>query len=162
MQTDVIMHKSLPQHGSKLVLHFPSFSPHHPPLFFFFLKPFSFHIYVSPVSISKYPTQLGLWDTTPTATLPTTTTGWEGARAPTAGQRYEYSCPGNQGKEERSNAIFNKRVWHEALVIRVSKSNPGGLRSSRVFCPIQPGLLSHPAGSEPSWTGFGHVEMLRY
>lgn len=52
--------------------------------------PFLIRISVSFVSISKHPTPLGLWGTTHTATLPTTTTDWEGAKAPTAGQRYDY------------------------------------------------------------------------
>lgn len=143
---------------------FPQLLPPPPSPLFFLFKTFSFHIYVSPVSISKYPTRLGLWDTTRTATLPTTTTGWEGARAPTAGQRYEYSYPGNQGKEERSIAIFNKRVWHEALVMWVSKSNPGGLWSSWVYRPTDDAFASIicGTGSEPSWTGFGHLEKSCY
>ncbi|TNM85553.1 hypothetical protein fugu_007824 [Takifugu bimaculatus] len=90
VQTDLIMHKSLPQHGCKLVTHFPSPPPppSPPPLPpCSYIKPFSFSLYVSPLSVSKYPTQLGLWGTTRTATWPTTTTGLGGARAPTAGQR---------------------------------------------------------------------------
>lgn len=40
---------------------------------------------VSFVSISKCPTLPGLWGTTHTATWPTTTTDWEGAKAATVG-----------------------------------------------------------------------------
>lgn len=92
VQTDLIMHKSLPQHGCKLVPHFPcSPPPPTPPLPPLppcsYIKPLSLSLYVSPLSVSKYPTQLGLWGTIRTATWPTTTTGLGGARAPTAGQR---------------------------------------------------------------------------
>lgn len=44
-------------------------------------------VFVSFVSISKCPAPQGLWDTIHTAIWPTTTTGWEGTRAPTAGSR---------------------------------------------------------------------------
>lgn len=48
---------------------------------------FLIRVFVSFVSISKCPAHRGLWDTIHTAIWPTTTTGWEGTRAPTAGPR---------------------------------------------------------------------------
>lgn len=143
VQTEVIIHKSLPQHGCKIVLHFHSFSP---VSLISSFQHFSFHRYVSYVYISKYPTRLDLWGTIRTATSPTTTTGWEGVRAPTAGQRYEYSHRRNLVKEER---------W----------PSPRGPRSSQLS-PRKPGsqvkALStwlELAGVQPSRTGFGHLNM---
>lgn len=147
VQTDwVITHKTLPQHGCKLVLHFPNFSPLS--LLCSFFKHFSFHIYVSCVYISKYPTQLGLWDTTRTATLPTTTTGWEGARALTAGQRYEYSYRGNQVKEKR---------WPRPRGPRSSQLSPRKVRSQVKALFTWYDL----AGAQPLRTGFGHFNVSR-
>lgn len=51
------------------------------------LSSFLIRVFVSFVSISKCPAHQGLWDTIHTVISPTTTTGWEGTRAPTAGSR---------------------------------------------------------------------------
>lgn len=69
--------------ASFFVLHFPAYYLFAPPPSSF--MSFLIRISVSFVSISKCPTLPGLWGTTHTATLPTTTTDWEGAKAATVG-----------------------------------------------------------------------------
>lgn len=120
--------------------------------------------------VSKYPTRLGLWGTTLTATSPTTTTGWEGARAPTAGQRYEYSY----GGEKDSFPFAVTKVWvfggEAGAAVRAQWSRDPIQSAGLSLLPgrkelspdlgesaAMPGRTENPAGgaAPPDGTGFG-------